>query len=229
MLPTIGLRVDVERSDKEPKRGTARVLDMDDRLIVIDLPFTDYGRHVMLFQPSDSLAITYLLKDGAIYSFSTEVVDSKLNVDNLLAMSIKRPAANQILRIQRREFVRVPVRIELSFMWVAKAPKPPELRTDEGFTWDISGGGLSFYSNHQISMMPNDEITVKLRLPNERSDLPPIKAKGMIVRIRESEETNVSIVSVRFDEITRVFEQRIMQFAFRRQIELKNKGVEKYS
>ncbi len=225
MLPTIGVRVDVERSNKDPKKGRSRVLDITKELIVLDLPFTEFGGHVLLFNPNDSIFISYQLNDGAVYSFTTHVVDSKFTMDNLPAMSIKVPLVKDIDKIQRREFVRVPVRTELSFLYLSRTQKPVEIKTGEGYTWDISGGGLSFYANTHCSIQAGDAVTVKYHLPNEPRNTTPISAKGNVVRIRESTETNVSIISVQYEDITRAFEQRVIRFVFQRQIELKNKGV----
>ncbi len=229
MLPTIGIRVDVQRNNKEPKKGLARVLDLSKELIIIDLPFTEFGNHVLLFEPDDEISISYLLNDGSVYYFTTQVVRNRLTVDNIPAISIKVPNMSAISRIQRREFVRVPVRADISFMYLSNSHPPVEIKTGEGFIWDISGGGISFYSNQYISIRPNDAISVKFRFPNEPRDMPPVQAKGTVVRLYESKETNVTIVSVRFDNISRAMEQRIVQYVFRRQIELKNKGVENYT
>ncbi len=229
MLPTIGIRVDVLRSKKEPKKGLARVLDINKEQIIIDMPFTEFGNHVLLFDQDDEIAISYLLNDGAVYSFTTKVLRNRLTVDNLQAISIKVPEMNAITRVQRREFVRVPIRADISFMYLSKNQHPIELRTGEGFTWDVSGGGLSFYSNSPFSIRPEDAISVKFRFPNEPRDMVPIHAKGTVVRLYESKETNVTIVSVRFDSLARAMEQRIVQYVFKRQIELKNKGVENYT
>ncbi len=229
MFPTVGLRVDVEREKEEPKKANARVLDSNDQLIVIDLPYTDFGRQVMMLEAGDTITLTYFLRDGAVYSFSTTVINGEMTVGNLAAVSIKAPLKSQIVRTQRREFVRVPVRVELSYMWVMRIQDPPVLMTNEGYSWDISGGGISFYSPHTTPIVPTDVITVKFRLPYESPNLPLIRAKGAVVRIRESEENQVSIVSVRFDEISRINEQRIVKFTFQKQIELKNKGVEYYT
>ncbi len=169
------------------------------------------------------------IKKGKISQIVGVVVDVDFSVDNLPAISLKVPEMNAITRIQRREFVRVPIRMDISFMYLTKKQHPIELKTGEGFTWDVSGGGLSFYSNSPFSILPDDAISVKFRFPSESRDMVPIHAKGTVIRLYESKETNVTIVSVRFDTLTRAMEQRIVQYVFKRQIELKNKGVENYT
>lgn len=227
MLPTFGTHITIERDRKEPKSGQARMLDQDDKEIYLDLPLASKERRVMVLEPGEKISISYQLQDGSVYFFETQVIRNKLTIDNLPAISIAIPSQDQITKIQRRQFLRVPVRIELAYLCLLKHRTPNELKSGQGYTWDLSGGGLAFYSNVDY-ILPNDLLTMKFFLPGESRVGTPIKVRGEVVRLYESAETNLTITSVRFTEISRAQEQRIIRYVFQRQIELKNKGVESY-
>ena len=223
-LPVVGQTVHIQKEDDSALQGHARVLDIRTEGIYLDVPLTmdtGQGRWLDLFD-SDDVHISYLSVDGAVYHFDSRVI-SRTTVDNLPSILIRSPELSRITRLQRRSFVRVEVSLQISVLRIGIG-ESSSLTTGYGMTYDLSGGGLSFRPLRPIEMTQGDQITVKFSLPTDQPKDWPISAKGNIVR-ESQDEYQRTLYCVNFEQISPSGQQRIVQYVFKRQIELRSKGL----
>ncbi len=220
-LPVVGQTVQIQKQ-VDGVQGHARILDLKSEGIYIDVPLIVGQGKWMDFSNSEIIHISYVLADGAVYHFeSTMLMRTKL--DQLAAILLRRPEPSQIIRLQRRSFVRVEVSLQLSILRIRRDDAAP-LSTGYGMTYDLSGGGLSFRPLKDMEIAHGDQITVKFGLPNDQAKDLPISAKGHVVRLAH-DEYNRSLYCINFEQLSSSDQQRIIQYVFRRQIELRSKGL----
>ncbi len=220
-LPVVGQTVQIQKQ-VDGIQGHARVLDLKSEGIYIDVPLTVGKGSWMDFSNSEIIHISYTLADGAVYHFKSTML-MRTKVDQLPAMLLRLPEPSQITRLQRRSFVRVEVALQLSILRIRPNDASP-LSTGNGMTYDLSGGGLSFRPLDAMEIAHGDQITVKFGLPNDQEKVLPISAKGHVVRLAH-DEYNRLLYCINFEQLSPSGQQRIIQYVFRRQIELRSKGL----
>ncbi len=222
-LPKIGQRLYVDRTTPEG-RGHARLLDIADHKLYVDEPLEQESHRRLDIVDGDRVRVTYRDGAGVLYQFES-VALQRLYIGKLAAYAIVRPQDDDIVRIQRRSFVRVHVGISVHFLLIVR-DESPALISGKGMTQDISGGGMSFYPEGNYPLQEGDTVTVKFTLPGEASGIVPISAKATIVRRLTRPNRPYPLLAIRYTEIPNTAQQRIVQFAFKRQIELRTKGLE---
>ncbi len=217
-LPVAGQTVYIEKKNRAD-RGHARVLDLDETTLYLDEPVTLDGSFALDLPIGEGISISYRLADGSLCRFETSVLSRTL-LDRLGSIRVVKPIAKDILRVQRREFARVSMSIDVSYL----LRRGDRLIMGTGITRDMSGGGLSFWPKIDHGIRVTDPITVKFTLPGEASTLPPISAKAEVLRVENTNHASV-LYSLHFHEISNACQQRIVRHVFKRQIELRAKGV----
>lgn len=123
-------------------------------------------------------------------------------------------------RVQLRQFFRVPVTLEAK---MRRAPVDGD--GDEDEEWmsvqvkDISGGGCQIVSSEPLQK--DDRVELELTLNDE-----PMRVLASVARIVGAEPHHGRwYLGLEFVDIGERERQRIIQFAFQRQIELRKKGM----
>ncbi|HEX2999087.1 MAG TPA: PilZ domain-containing protein, partial [Armatimonadota bacterium] len=131
-------------------------------------------------------------------------------------------------RCQRREFVRVPLRIPVRLTFAEE--NGPGLRF-EARTTDISGGGLHLVLSiaPSQSLKVGQSVSVVLYLPD---DAAPVTAEGSVVRVRrtvrapeEKSPAEVFDIGIELHQVKEQERNRICRQVYARQIELRQKGL----
>lgn len=141
-------------------------------------------------------------------------------------IAIERPG--EVTRHQRRNFVRVKASLPITY----RTDRPGLLAGEgpgHGITRDISGGGFLGVMPDLIRLPPEGTMfDLEIEFPGEP---PPvrlvIKARGRVVRawMEEIGEEKRPLVAVNFVDLPESDRRSIIRFVFRRQRELKSKGL----
>lgn len=219
--PVIGQNIQLEVSDGYfAGRYTARVQDMDKVSFHIELPMRSEAKVPTALPDGTAVHIRYRAVDGALCSFATKVIGRVEKPIHMLIL--KRPGYSQIHRQQRREFLRVSLATTLNLVYMDSQSKQIITTTASGN--DISGGGISFRIKQELPLQANDIIGFTFRMPLDGKGY-EITGKARVIRIAPPNEAGTKLVSLRFFELTEQDRQRIIQYSFKRQIELREKGV----
>ncbi|MGB8955995.1 MAG: flagellar brake domain-containing protein [Tumebacillaceae bacterium] len=219
--PVIGQNIQLEVSDGYyTGRYSARVQDMEKASFHIELPMRSESKVPTSLPDGTAVHIRYRAVDGALCSFATTVIG---RLDKPIKMLIlKRPGYSQIHRQQRREFLRVPLAATLDLVYMDSQSK--QIITTKALGSDISGGGISFCIKQGLPLQANDIIGFSFSLPIEGKGY-GITGKARVIRIAPPNEAGNKMVSLKFFELSEPDRQRIIQYSFKRQIELREKGV----
>lgn len=222
-LPKLGQQLFIMRM-RDRERGDAHVLDISQTAIVFELPLSTNSNTLLALDAKDPVLISYFAVDGSLQQFET-TIHQKIAQNELQTLQILTPKAEEIRHIQRRSFVRVPANFAVAFLVPKREGGIPLVR-GKGLTHDISGGGIRFHPESDVPVVAGDTITVQFSLPKDAPTTPAVSAKGIVLRLKPHELLSIPILSIRFTEISNAAQQRIVQYAFKRQLELRAKGLE---
>lgn len=161
------------------------------------------------------LKVAFVTDDHEAYQFSTIVVGRKKNAIPILM--IQRPEPSEIVKIQRREFVRVKRAVDVSVH-----PLHNEFDPFVTITEDISAGGASLYVPKETSISNSQVLLCWFVLPRQSGNNTYLKLRCRVVRIVELNDAQ-RIVSVQFLDKTIQEEQQIIRFCYEAQLALRQK------
>lgn len=187
----------------------SRIEEIKGDYIYISVPM--YRRQLMPLRVGENIKIAFTYKEKS-YAFFTAVVARKWQQVPLLV--IEKP--NQLIKIQRRDFVRLPVKLKVRFK---TADKDEPYR--EGITLDVSGGGTLFLTTAPVEA--GQIIDLEIFLPGRETFTCP----GRVIRLLEKakKEGDNNKIALEFYEITEGKRDKIINFLFEKQREWIQKGL----
>ncbi len=204
-------------AEGEKGRLASRVEEIKDDYLFISMPMKK-GALVPLW-PGQEINLVFRDKHGSVGGVSRVVSRRREPLPHLI---VTRP--QKLVPInQKREFVRLPVSLNVRFKVVkqdsqVKPEEPPEIQ--EGMTIDLSAGGLLLTTKALL------EAGQLLELKVELSENESIYCKASVVRVfprkHQNEDWKVAII---FEDINERQRDRIFKFIFDKQREWIKKGL----
>ena len=185
----------------------SRIADISEGQMAIEIPINEKTGRFKRLMEGDELSAYFVTQDGFKHYFTTEVIGFREDVIRLVL--IRKPAVEEIAKIQRRSFLRVAADLELSV-------KLPSGRYFVTRTDDVGGGGLSFLSDKDTVFQADQEVACWLLVPH-RGKIEHIRFTGEVIREQTMETRKICML--RYKTISEKDRQRIIRFCFERQIE----------
>ncbi|QPC46717.1 flagellar brake protein [Mangrovibacillus cuniculi] len=209
------LTLEADLGEKKEKYR-CRVVELEEDRFFIDYPVSLSTQRTVFLVDGTELQVSFVEdEDQAVFSFPTEVLGRKMNKIPMIMLVL--PNLDEIVRIQRRQFVRVDSSLDASLTI------PAINKTLHVLTEDLSAGGCAV-------ILPPDEI-----LPSQEKGyiivvLPMSGGKTYYVKtnvtiIRQWEKDKRTICSIQFDKLSEQDQQNIIRFCFERQVAMKKKGL----
>lgn len=217
MLPKVNqnLFIQVASLDEEEaqEEHKARIADASSDFIAIEIPLSvKTGRLKRLF-PGDPLSVYYLSDGGVKNFFNSEVLGFREETIRLVL--IRSPEPDQITKVQRRNFLRVPAELEV-------AVKLHNKLQITAMTDDVGGGGLSFKCEGHLPVKSKEIISGWLLLQYKNGAVDHMPFKAEVVRLKVLEGGR-QLVMCSFTEVADHERQKVIRYCFERQIEFRKK------
>lgn len=172
------------------------------------------------FERGTRIVAHYSVLDGVPCSFQSMVLGS----DSSTGLIISMPSEDNIVRQQRREFVRVPFSGSVDIVYMH--PETKEILRATCTIRDVSAGGMRFAIPSSFPIRKGDAIGMSFNVPMDGGQQHLIHVKGWILRLTGMiGQADRKLCSVKYFELTNADQQRLVQFAFKRQIEMKERTV----
>lgn len=191
----------------------SRMTDMDEESILIEVPMEEQTGRLKKLHLGDELSVHYMDKSGVKYYFNTYVIGFKEDVIRMV--KVRRPELETVSKIQRRTFLRVFADLEVA---VKKNDSTRFITRTE----DISGGGLSFYSESKFNLKEGDVLSCWVLVNYKNGSVEHVPVIAEVVRIK-NQELNRNIAMLQFVDITATERQKIIKFCFERQLDFRNR------
>src|SRR5690606_22164254 len=156
-------------------------------------------------------------RNGVPHEFRTEVTGFREDAIRLVCVRV--PAKEDIVRTERRRFLRVPAMLEVTV-------RVPDRFPFMTFTVNISGGRFFFGCDPDTPIEVDDIVTGRIRLKymNGKTELMPFSAR--VVRFRETEKRK-KMVMCNFTDIPEHERQKVIRYCLEQQ--LKVRGIDRDS
>lgn len=211
------LILELKYSEKTEKYK-CKLVERDGMNLYIDYPINQETKKTAFLMDGTQFKATFVTSDGSVYLFEGEVLGRiKLKIP---MMMISYPGDEHLVKIQRRQFVRIETPVD-----VAVHPQKEEFVPFVCVTEDISAGGAAIISSKSCSLEANMQIDTFFVLPMQNGELHYLKLKSRVIRISEMNDEN-SIISVQFMDVSPLDRQLLLRFCFDRQLAMKKKGLE---
>jgi len=204
-----GMSVELIVPDGEYKgRYRTRVEEVGTRILSVGTPFSE-GRFIPL-REGTVLEVVFADEISAYSFFSTIIRRVGYPIPTFI---MEFP--EKIRKIQRRQFVRVPVALPITYRIVDREGLS---EVKDGIILDLSGGGIQLKTYEDL---PSETILLmKMDLGTNTVEVP-----GMTIRSVKEQDKQSYLVSIRFHEISERLRDSIIRYVFEVQREMRKKGL----
>ena len=206
------------RTSNEQEKFKCRLVDRSGDHFYIDYPINIKTNKTAFLLDGTKLTATFIGHDGSsIYSFESEIKGRiKRNIPMLV---IEYPGDKNLLKIQRRRFVRIETAVD-----IAIHPLEYEFAPITAVTMDISAGGATVLTPNENGFKAGMTVRTWLVLIMQNGEYHYMKLQSRVVRIIPYSETR-NKVSLQFVDAANQEKQMLLRLCFERQLENKKKGL----
>lgn len=215
MKPPIGTIITLESIYTDSlEKFRCKVVEEKANIILIDYPTSSETNRTSFLMEGAQMRASFVKDAIAAYAFQTEVLGRVQG--NIPMIMLSFPGNDQVIKVQRREFVRVDTPVDMAVEF--------EGDFSQFVAEDISAGGSAVIINKPVSFKAGDTISLTIALPFSNGDIKYIYTKALVVRFWDKE--SIRMASIQFAETDDVDKQQIVRFCFDRQLLMRRKGVE---
>ncbi len=190
------------------------IYDLDNNSILIFMPTNENGLKAIL-RPKDRIQISFVAKNGDRFGFGAVIQNTKKE-DGKILYQIGKP--NKITKTELRDNFRVQVLIDAEFYYF----KDGKIQQGEGTIIDISAGGAKLSCESEFTV--RDKLSLKFVL----GEYLVSGQEAEVARIALANEDGIRHYGLRFTNMEKETENRIIKFCLNKQMEMirKERGME---
>lgn len=193
-----------------------KLLERKDDKFFIDYPINLLTNRTAYLLRGMQMKATFIGSDGSVYFFETEIT-GRTKLNNVYVLTISYPGKEELVKIQRRQFVRVETSLD-----VAVHPTAYEFEPFTTITDDISAGGAAIILPRNTKIKPDQTIKVLFVFPMQSGDYHYVEIKSRIIRFVEINEGRKK-ASLEFLDIADKERQIILRLCFERQLAMRRR------
>lgn len=202
----------------EDEQYISSVYDMDEKGIYIPIPLS--GSRPLVLHREEKIRIKYMSEDGA-FTFVTKAIGRMAKENALPMYVVEHPKKSDITRVQLRQFVRVPVLLEVQYAPPPASNEKPVFQ--KASTVDLSGGGMKLAFKEKIDNGSNLLISFHLPLKNKKKQQ-DLSLLGRVIRCDLVDaDMGTYHASIQFLDIRPPQQDLIMAYVFERMVEIKRR------
>jgi len=206
------------KSSDHLEKFRCRLVDKREDQYYIDYPINMQTNRVAFLFDGTELRVTFAGHDGAsILGFETEIIGRVR--EKIPMLIIHYPGDDQLIRIQRRQFVRIATSID-----IAIHPLDFEFEPIATVTDDISAGGTAILVPKETVLKKGMFVQAWLVLVMQAGDYHYLKMHCRVVRTEPYNEMR-NRVSLQFMDVSNRERQLLLRFCFERQLKNKKKDT----
>ncbi|MFT8321638.1 MAG: flagellar brake domain-containing protein [Bacillus sp. (in: firmicutes)] len=195
-----------------------RLVEIGEKEIYIDYPIHLATNKTVFLLNGTQLRVNFVTNEGSVFMFQTEILGRKK--ENIPMLKLHLPPKEQMIKIQRRQYVRVDANLD-----IAIHPVNNDFLPFTTITTDISAGGTAVIVSKTSTLQEGYEVEVYLVLHLQNGEYYYPRLKGSVIRIFDHTETH-NKVSLQFFNMSPSDRQFILRFCYDVQLSLKKKGLE---
>jgi len=216
VLPKVNQTMFIQASQDAGQEHAAtlrsRVADMNATSLYLEIPLDEKSGRYHRARAGEEFRVTYYTAEGVKHQFSTTVTGFRKE-EAMSLIEVRKPAAEEIAREQRRSFLRVEAQLEI-------AVRIGDKLRFVALTEDVGGGGVSFRCERKWPITSGLKLMCWLLIPYRSGSIEHAQFAAEVVRVKEA-EPNHYIVMMKFDDISDVDQQKVIRYCFERQLDFR--------
>ncbi|KAB7672917.1 flagellar brake protein [Bacillus sp. B1-b2] len=217
---TIGDTLILELFNEENiEQYKSRILETENNEMYIEYPIHLKTNKLIFLMNGTQVKINFVTNDGVAYMFHSEVLGRKKE-NNIPMLILSFPNYEQMIKIQRRRYVRVETSVDIAIHAYNEEFKP--------FTTvclDFSAGGAAILVPKTTLLEENTKVKGYVVLPLQNGEYTYLQLDVEIKRILDYNQNSYK-VTLEFVEVSPFNRQAMLRFSFDRQLSLRKKGLE---
>ncbi|TYS68375.1 pilus assembly protein PilZ [Sutcliffiella horikoshii] len=213
LKPGVVLTLQVKNDDKVEKYR-CKVQEVKEKEFYVDYPAHIVNGKTTYILNGTQLLITYVSDEGVAYTFESEVLGRIKQAIPMVQLSF--PGYHQVLKVQRRQYVRVESNIDVSVH-----PLSHHFIPFITLTQDISAGGAALILPEHVSFPEEGHVFTTFVIHLNNGETHYLKLKSKIIRLVEETSKNRWKASLQFDPINEFQRQVLMKYCFEQQLLLR--------
>jgi c-di-GMP-binding flagellar brake protein YcgR len=207
------------KNSVENEKYRCKLVEKKGELIYIDYPISLNSGKTAFLLDGYQLKGSFVGKDNTVYLFETEVKGRvKQNIPMIV---LSYPHEEQLVRVQRRQYVRVDTPVDFAAHPITKDEFVPFV----AITSDISAGGAAVILPNKIKLKPGTLFNSWIVLPMQSGDYHYMILKSKVIRVIPGKNGERDKMPIEFVDISNSERQLLIRFSFETQINLKRKGI----
>ena len=198
---------------EKAEKYRCKVVDLDEQFIYVDYPIDTNTNRTAFFIDGAQLRASYVEESKSAFAFQTEVLGKRNG--QIPMIKLLYPGDSEIIKIQRRDFVRVTTALDISIQF--------EDEKYQFVTDDLSAGGTAVILNREVRFKEGDEISLLIPLAFNNGDIKYVTTTAAVVRIWERGQQHIA--SLQFTDTDDLDKQQIVRFCFERQLSLRKREM----
>ncbi len=197
------------------ERFRCKIVEQKNNAIYIDYPINVTTNKTSFLLEGGNYRASFVDEEKNAYAFKTQVLGRiKSNIPMIM---LSFPTENELMKIQRREFVRVETPVDVAIQI--------DHQYYQFITEDISAGGLAIIIKQDVPFKVNDELQLMIVLPfnNSNEGIKYVRTTARVIRFIEKD--NTVIAPLQFTNTDEIDRQNIIRFCFERQLQMHKKEV----
>lgn len=198
---------------EKAEKYRCKIIDSDDHSIYVDYPTDTLSNRTVFLMDGTQLQVSYIEEFKSAFAFQTEVLGKRKGQIPMIKLSY--PGDSEIIKIQRRDFVRVVTSLDISVQF---GDEKYQFVTD-----DISAGGTAVILNRAVNFTSGDEVSLLIPLAFNNGDIKYVSTTAKVIRIWDRD--SITLASLQFSGTDEIDKQQIVRFCFERQVFLRKKSL----
>jgi c-di-GMP-binding flagellar brake protein YcgR len=192
------------------ERYRCKVQEVKENEFYVDYPVHIKNGKTTYILNGTQLNVSFVTDEGLAYNFDSEVMGRTKQSIPMIQLSY--PGHEQLIKIQRREYVRVESSVD-----VAVHPDSAEFQPFTSVTHDISAGGSSIMLPKGVTIPESGAIQTNFVINLNNGEIYYLKLKSKVIRIVDGKNGRKR-ASLQFDDIKEHERQVIIKYSFEQQL-----------
>lgn len=192
----------------------SRIAETEEDDVYMEVPIHEGSGHLKKLHVGDELSIYFLTEGGVKHYFNTYVTGFKEEVIKMV--KFRKPSAEEIFQVQRRNFLRVQTELELAVKF------KQDFTRFLTYTDNVGGGGISFLGDPKYEVQEGQILSCWLLIHYKNGEVEHVPFEGVIVRIIALESGRQKAM-LEFTQISDMERQKIIKYCFERQLDFRGR------
>lgn len=190
-----------------------KVVEQKDGVIYIDYPINTATKRTAFLMDGAQFRVTFNTETKDSFAFNSEVLGRKPG--NIPMIMLAWPSEEEIIKIQRREYVRVETPVDVAVEY--------NNQFYQFIAEDISAGGILLNLRSKVPFKDDESVRLTIVLPYINGDFHYVQTEAYVVRIFDRDGRTYA--SVQFTDTDDIDKQYIVRFCFERQLQIRKKEL----